>query len=405
MRLSDAGRIAAQALASRRGRTLKTMLSIGIGAFSIVVMYSLADSGLASLQRGFEEIGGSRLMFVYEMPPRKKRAKTGNYSSGITARDREAISDLPGLADGATYSVMARQDVQNDRGQSVRADLVASDAGLFSVLRIRVAAGRAFDDSDRRTHARVCVIGHSLRQGLGATIGDRLTVAGMRCSIVGELVDDDRWGVALGFDWQQLVLMPLDTVADRMPNVARESIMMLQTADSRENANLAFRIESRLTERHNGQDDFEVLDEQKDDAKWSGIFLLMKMIVGILAGVALIVGGIGVMNVMLVGVTERRREIGIRRALGARRGEIALQFLIEATLLAGGGGLTGGSGGLFIAALAGRLIHQQQSNWLAKTSYGAFFAAVVIAIVIGLVFGVAPARRAANVDPVVAIRG
>jgi putative ABC transport system permease protein len=162
----------------------------------------------------------------------------------------------------------------------------------------------------------------------------------------------------------------------------RDAITILQTDDVRWNSLVGYVASRRLDALHNGQDDYEVQDTQKDSEKWDRVFLLMKLIVGLLAGVALLVGGIGVMNVMLVGMNERRREIGIRRATGATAGDIATQFIVEAVLLAGGGGVAGGAAGLAIATLAGRILRAQNASWV-----------------------VTPARRAAALDPVIAMRG
>ncbi|MCU1277359.1 MAG: hypothetical protein JWM53_905 [bacterium] len=405
-RLWELIRIAGRALSCRRSRSLKTMTSIGVGAFSIVLMYSLADSGLASLQHGFEEIGGTRMLFVYEKPPEHGRNKVANYDRGITARDRRSLTALPHLVAHALYAALSRQDVAGDVGRSTRADLVAADASFFDLLHLVVARGAAFDADAVEAHRKQCVVGSDVAAALFGddAIGHHVTVGGVRCVVVGQMAPNDRWGLELGFDWQSLVVVPIGAIAEQTPSVYRDSVTILQTDDVRSNSLIAYIAGRRLEALHNGQDDFEVMDTQKDANKWDRIFLVMKLVVALLAGVALLVGGIGVMNVMLVGMNERRREIGIRRAAGARQGDIATQFIVEAMLLAGGGGLAGGAVGLIVAALAGRFLRAHNDNWVQMTSLDAFVVAVIVAAGVGLVFGVTPARRAAALDPVIAMR-
>lgn len=399
-------RVAVRTVAAQRSRSLLTMVSIAVGAFSIVVMYSLADSGLASLQRSFLEVGAARMLFVYEKAPERGRDKRSSYDEGLTTRDRAMLSELPHVTGHGVYVPMSRQDVIDDAGQAVRTDVVASDGGLFPLLRIRLAGGRAYDDDDDSARRPVCIVGHGLATRLwrGDALSHHVTVAGRRCEVVGQLVDDDRWGLQLGFDWEEVIFIPLHTMADSLPSLLHDSVTILQTDDVRQNALVAARATRRLDALHHGQDDFEVEDEARDDAKWNGIFALMKLIVGLIAGVALVIGGVGVMNVMLVGVTERRLEIGVRRAVGARASDISLQFFCEAAMLAGAGGASGALLGLAATVLANRFIHEQNGGWIAVTSMSAFSVAIAVAVAIGLLFGVAPARLAAKLDPVVAMR-
>jgi putative ABC transport system permease protein len=159
-----------------------------------------------------------------------------------------------------------------------------------------------------------------------------------------------------------------------------------------------------MVDRHRGVDDFEIWDFNRFMAQVQQIFVTMQAIVGLIAGIALIVGGIGVMNMMLVSVSERTREIGIRKALGASPGAIASQFLCEAAVLSGTGGLVGTAAGVLFAIASAILIEKLQPLWIGVVSWPAVVIALVVSILIGVSFGFFPARRAGRLDPVEAIR-
>jgi putative ABC transport system permease protein len=159
-----------------------------------------------------------------------------------------------------------------------------------------------------------------------------------------------------------------------------------------------------LLERHHGVDDFSIFDFEKRLASFYQVFLIMKVIVGLLAGISLLVGGVGIMNIMLVSVSERVREIGIRKALGASPADIGRQFVVEAMLLSGFGGTLGAALGMGGTLLGGVLIHHFKPSWQTQISEPAVTVAVVSAVVIGLVFGYWPAKSASRLDPVTAIR-
>ena len=399
-------RLAASAIGQTRGRSALTVLSITIGAFAIVVMSSLAQSGLATMAHGIEELGGARLLLVVPKTPDRGEAKQASYAPGLSLTDRERVfRDLPHLEGVSMYSHLGKKEILSDSGTRASSDLVAADARFFDVFRMRVARGRAFTEDENHGRAALCVVGHKLAAKLGADpLGHFLTAGPLRCRVAGVLANNDRFGVGFGFDWTDLVIAPSETLSELDPLVHADAVVLVQTDSPASNEAVKRIVNQRLVARHPGLDDFTLYDFSGVMQKFDAIFAAMELIVALLAGIALLIGGVGVMNMMLVAVSERVREIGIRKALGARPREIGAQFLAEAVLLAILGGGAGVLSGLGVAALAALVIRHFITSWQTSLAPGATLSALVISIAIGVTFGWLPAQRAARLDPIMAIR-
>lgn len=400
-------KIAVKVLRAHKFRSSLTMLSIAIGAFSIVVMTSLAKSGLDTLKKGFYEIGGANIIFVFPKRAEKREDKSSLSSGYITSSDRTALfSSVPHLGAKTVVASLDEREFRNRLGQIHRADLVATDDGFFESMALPRAKGRLFNKDDLDQHAKVCVIGEPVAQALwqGNAIGQILSFDGMSCRIVGQIAQKNRKGMNLGFDWANVVAIPIETYMDRHPNVERGSWVYLRTHDPRHNDEVKRSVNTVLKQRHHGVDDIELMDFASFVEKFEGVFLIMKVIVGLLAGIALFVGGIGVMNMMLVSVSERVREIGIRKSLGAPPTAIVAQFIYESIMLSGLGGTIGIAFGLLITGVATMVISHLQPEWVGTIAYGGVTAALLVSIGVGVVFGYVPARRASRLDPVIALR-
>ena len=400
-------RIAARVLRAHKFRSFLTVLSITIGAFSIVVMSSLAESGLSSLKRGIEDIGGSRLLFVDKKPPERAEAKAVSWTRGITLQDRDAIfGALPHLDGKSMYASLWRRDEVADSGVTGRSDLVADDGGMIGMYHMKLERGRVLTADDNAQHAKVCVVGWKTAEKLweGDALGRWLTVTGTRCRVVGVLANQPRWGINMGFDWLDLVALPYNTLTDVDKTVPEATTLVMTTDDARHNEVVKRILNALLSERHHGIDDFQIFDMSMFMDKFNALFNVMQMIVSFIAGIALLVGGIGVMNMMLVSVSERVREIGIRKALGASPRDIQLQFIAEAIVLAGSGGIVGVVGGVGVAVLAGAVIGHFNHTWVSVVAHDAVVAALVVSVGIGVFFGFFPARRAGRLLAIEAMR-
>jgi putative ABC transport system permease protein len=372
-------------------------------------MISLADSGIQTLFAGFEALGGSRMIMVWRKSPDAMESKQASYSRGLTKQDVVALKDIPHLQDLTEFVSMRNQGVQNDRGTQASADVVAIDGSFLQLFRYRAAQGRMIDEHDVINHARVCVLGHELIKKLfpteGTILGRTISVLGSHCKVIGVLEKTDVWGMRFGWEWDNILALPLETGADiakKMVDNGRSIFLLSESSEYNESIKRI--MNARLMERHHGVDDFTLFDLKSRLEGFAQVFQIMKVIVGLLAGITILVGGVGIMNIMLVSVSERVREIGIRQALGAGPKDISRQFLVEAMLMSGIGGFIGIIMGICCALLGSFIIKHFKPSWITTLSYPAILAALLVAVLIGILFGYFPARKASRLDPVVAMR-
>ena len=399
--------VALRSLRQHAVRSALTLVSIGIGCFGIVSMTSLAESGFASLEKSIEEMGGARLLMFVPKRPERAETRAQSYDLGLTRVDRDrALGDIAELDGASLLATLGRHEMVSDEGLDASTDLVAADAAFFSLFRMRVAEGRAFDETENLGRAAVCVVGHRTAQRLwrGSALGHWLTAGSLRCRVIGVFADNDRFGLRFGFEWTDLVVVPHETGADVLPEARAAAMILAKTRHPDANEHVKRVVNARLGERHHGIDDFTIYDFSSVMARFDALFAILEAIVALVAAVSLVIGGVGVMNMLLVSVTERVREIGVRKALGARPADIAAQFAAEALTLSGVGGVAGSAAGVGVAAGSALLIQRALPGWVPVISWLSVGLAVASALGIGAVFGWAPARRAARLDPVKAIR-
>lgn len=402
-------RMALRALAANRARSALTVLSITIGAFAIVVMSSLAESGLETIARGIEELGGARILLVGQKRPERGEDKQSAYARGLTIADRDrTFAGIPHVSSLTLFSRLGKKEVLAESGLRATTSVVAADAGFFDVFHMKVARGRAFTEDENRGRAALCVVGHELAERIGPkptdALGGFLSIGSFRCRVVGVFADNARFGTSFGFDWTDLVVAPGEAMGDLDPEVVARAAVFVKTDAPSSNDIVKRLVNARLERRHPGVDDFTLFDLSSVMTKFRAIFAGLELVVAVLSGIALLVGGVGVMNMMLVAVSERVREIGIRKALGARPRSIGVQFLTEAVLLSSFGGATGVVAGLGVAALSSGLITRALPHWQTSLAPSAAATALVVTMAIGIGFGWVPARRASRLDPIEAMR-
>jgi putative ABC transport system permease protein len=402
------------ALRTLRGnafRTLLTMLSVTIGTFSIVVMLSLAQSGQKTLSQAVEKIGGMRMVLWFPNDERAPSARDkARYDRGMTDQDLAALRQVPYLESVATQATYGSETVFATADVRDKADIVGVSDGILQILGWKVSEGRSITDADGEERLRVAVVTTPLAEKLWPdkpmkdVVGQTLFVGKKPYQVAGVLERRDMMGIHFGFSWETSVFLPLLTAEKRDGRPEEARFFVALTEDASHNATAVSIANSALLANHNGVEDFQSLDFSGFLQQFYTFFIVLDVIVGLVAGISLFAGGIGVMNIMLVSVTERVREIGIRKALGASRRDILGQFLIEACTLSITGGLLGAGLGLVVTTIANAAIPKFVESWVGTYSVVGLVLSLTTTALIGLFFGAVPAWRASRLDVVECLR-
>jgi putative ABC transport system permease protein len=383
-------------LSMHKFRSALTLISIAIGTFSIVVMASLAASATTTLSRGIESIGGARIVIMFPKEAEKARKKVASFGRGLSLDD---VNSLRGRVPHVEYLTMMNEtgdrEVRTQANRIMRADMVEGNEEFMGAFGMKISAGRNIDTEDLLASRRVVVIGHGVATKLfdsdQAALGQMLRAGDFSLRVIGVIDEVKRFGVRFGFDWNDFLLYPITMKGQHSTGA------LLMVTTGAEHNDLAKRIAvAILRDRHHQVDDFEAFDFAILMEQMQEVFSIMHLIAGLIAGVALLAGGIGVMNILLVSVSERVREIGLRKALGAPDRAIGLQFLFESSLLSGLGGLLGAVLGCVAALASGPIIRRSADAWVAVIAPAAVAGAVIASLLIGIFFGLVPARKASR---------
>ncbi|MEM6455419.1 MAG: ABC transporter permease [Acidobacteriota bacterium] len=383
-------------------RAFLTVLGVVIGVAAVVVMVNLGRGATASVTSQVESLGSNLLI----VSPGRRMGPGGSSAPNFQRADARAIADRVTSAEAvAPMRNLGANVVYLQEDWS--AQIVGTTPDYFAVAGWTVGQGRTFTAAESRAARPVCVLGQTLVDELfGAQdpLGAQIRLKRMSCEVIGTLVSKGQG--AMGNDQDNVVVVPLTTLQRRLAGRSSDrdvSMIMISARDGVSSARVVREVADVLRERRGIQDgedeDFSVLDTKQIADTLSSTSRILTVLLGAVAGISLLVGGIGIMNIMLVSVTERTREIGIRMSIGARPGEVMLQFLVEAVMLSAIGGLIGivlalGSSYGLAQALGIPYTFDAQISLIAFT----FSAAV------GVIFGFVPARRAAGLDPIDALR-
>ena len=382
-------------------RSFLTILGIVIGVAAVITMVTVGNGATVAVQNQISSLGTNLLM----IRPGQRLGPGMGGASAPAFRESDAVAIATQIGGVQAVAPEARAGVTVVAAGSNWTTTVTGSTNLWlQTGNWRIAAGREFSAEELRAGASVCVIGETIRRELFAgrpPLGESLRVKDFSCQVIGLLASKGQ-GV-MGNDQDDLVLVPLATLQRRVTGNTRVSVLLVSMRDGSDAARVKSGLRQLLRERRNlsdsDEDNFNILDTQQLADTLSGTTKVMTMLLGAVAAVSLLVGGIGIMNIMLVSVTERTREIGLRLAIGALEREVLLQFLIEAIVLAAFGGLVG----VVLAAGASiGLARLMQVPFLFDPAVNLL--SFVFSAGIGVMFGYFPARRAARMDPIEALR-
>jgi putative ABC transport system permease protein len=382
-------------------RSFLTTLGIIIGVAAVVTMVTLGQATTQAVQQQIASLGNN----ILQIRPGQGFGRGGggptppNFTESDVTAIREQIGGIVAVAPQATSATTAVYE-----GSNWTTTVTGSTSDYFRIQPWPLAEGRAFEPAEELGGKAVCILGNTVRKNLaagGSLLGKRVRLGGISCTVIGTLTARGQAG--FGGDQDDVVFMPIKQVQRRLTGNRDIRLMMVGVDPRYESAAVQSAITVLLRERRNivgaKQDDFNIFDTAQISATLTGTTRLLTSIVAAVAAISLVVGGIGIMNIMLVSVTERTREIGIRLAIGALGHEVLTQFLVEAIVLSCLGGVLGILLAQVLVLIIAPLM-QVPVLFVPQINVIAF----LISAAIGVIFGYFPARRAANLNPIDALR-
>jgi putative ABC transport system permease protein len=389
-------------LGKHKMRTALTMLGMIFGVGAVIAMLSIGAGGEKKALENIGRLGLRNVIVKAKQVKPEERAELRKKSLGVSLRDAEAIREaVPNVE-----RVLPKVEVKPYKIMSTTGKTKGKVFGVSSQYRdvatVKLAEGRFFDARDEREHAQVAVIGQEIRRnlfGYGDAVGKQLKVNDVWLEVIGILATEPMAGsdtsaeeiwIPASTAMRKFDRDPLDAPIDELMVTVKEGVSPGAAADV---------IKPLIDRLHGSADDYEVivpealLEQQRQTQR------IFNIVMGSIAGISLLVGGIGIMNIMLASVLERTREIGVRRAIGARRGDIRAQFVIESFAISSIGGLAG----IIIGIVLARLV-AAYAGWPTVITISSLVLSTGVAMTVGLVSGIYPANRASELNPIEALR-
>ncbi len=395
--------VALRSILKNKMRTLLTMLGVVIGVGAVIVMVAIGEGAQSKIRAQIDNLGTNMIVVTPGSSSQGGVSQGAGSLNRLTVEDAEALKSESFLLSAVSPSIVAPTQVVGGQGNWRSAIFgVATDYQLIRDW--PVSSGRLFDESEVRSMRKVAVIGTTVAEALFPgedPVGQQIRLRNVPFEVIGLLTEKGQ--TAEGSDQDDVVLAPYTTVKNRLSGRSFIAQILASTATPDDVAAAQEEISSILRERHGladwEADDFTVRNQTDLAATAEETTEVMTLLLAAIASISLLVGGIGIMNIMLVSVSERTREIGLRLALGARSSDVLRQFLVESTVLSVLGGLIGVGLGVAGATILGRL-----TGWATLISLQTVLVSLGFAASVGIFFGFWPSRRAAALDPIEALR-
>jgi len=392
--------LALGAIRRNTGRSLLTALGVVIGVGSVIAMVNLGQAAGLQVAANIAAMGPN-LLFVR---PTTTRAATGGTRAEAVPFLPADMAAIASGVDGVVVAPGASTTATIAFGNlNATTSITGTSNEYFEVRNLTISAGREFEPAELTSGAPVCIIGNTVVTNVYASaepLGTTLRIGATSCQVIGLL---EPKGSSMGQDQDDTVVMPLRAVQRRLigkQDIATIFVLAVEDGTiARVRADIIALLRERRGLREEEADDFDVRDMSEVATTLESTSQTMTALLGAIAAVSLLVGGIGIMNIMLVSVTERTREIGVRLAIGARERDILLQFLVEAVVLSVFGGLVG-----IVLGVGGTWVMVKQLAMPFVVSGEMVIAAFAVSGLVGVLFGWLPARKAARLDPIVALR-
>ena len=396
-------RIAVRALRRNTLRTLLTMLGIVIGVGAVIAMVSIGNGAKSQIEAQIASLGQNVIQVMSGNFNRGGVRGGWGSSASLTREDYEALrKEITGI-NGISPEVSASSQIAVGNQNSF-VSIKGVGADYIGVRSWALSGGENFTEQDVRQANKVALIGQTTSQNLfgdGDPVGQVIRVKNAPFTIVGML--EKKGSMPWGGDQDDVLLVPYTSAMKRLTGQTTFRFFYVQASTAELIPDVQNQITELLRQRHRisdeKDDDFMVQTQQEISDRVTATSRIMTVLLGSIASVSLIVGGIGIMNIMLVSVTERTREIGIRLAVGARGRDILMQFLIEAVTLSAVGGVVG----ILLGVGSSKFISAKM-NWPTLTSPDAIAVAFIFSAAVGIFFGFYPARKASQLDPIEALR-
>lgn len=395
-------KVSYKTLKKNRVRSILTTLGIIIGVASVITMMALTRGAKETIEEQLTSLGGSSLVIASGSKTRSGVTMGSGWVNTITARDAEAIRQLPMVTYVSPTLNTTRQIVWGNRNWFTA--IVGTSPDFTYINDWFPERGNFFIQEDVLNTEMVCVIGRSVALNLFAyrnPIGEIVRIGNNSFRVIGVL--SSKGQTPGGSDQDDIVIIPYTTLQKRIMGITTVAKITLSVRTQKDVPIVQDQITQLLRERHRIRpgmpDDFSIKTQIDITERIFTISKIMTILLASIASISLIVGGIGIMNIMLVSVTERTKEIGIRMSVGAREKDILLQFLIEALVLSLIGGLIGIAGGIIGSKVASFF-----TRWPALVSFDSILLAFSFAGIVGIFFGIYPAKKASKLDPIEALR-